>query len=179
MIYIKAENFYLRTMNFDDVTDQYLSWLANERVNKYLSVRYNIPSKEEALVNLARYDEKKMFMFAICDNTTSKFIGTISLNIDKPFYKTASFGYLIGDLEYWGKNAAIEATSMLLDFAFNELNLRRVWGAAVILNTGSIFNFKKLGFIQEGRLRASAFIDGFEFDELLFGILKSEWLARN
>jgi RimJ/RimL family protein N-acetyltransferase len=178
MIYIKAKNFYLRTMSSDDVTDEYLSWLADERINKYLSVSFDIPNKEEALINLARYDEKKLFMFAICDFQTNKFIGTISLNIDKPFYKTASFGYLIGDLDYWGKNASIEAVSMLLDFAFKELKLRRVWGAAVILNTGSIFNFKKLGFIQEGRLRKSAFIGGCEFDELLFGILKSEWLAR-
>jgi RimJ/RimL family protein N-acetyltransferase len=178
MIYLKAKNFSLRAMCYDDVTDEYLSWLSDEIVNKFLSVRYNIPSKNEALLNLARYDKKNLFMFAIIENGTSKFIGTISLSIDKPFYKTATFGYLIGNKEYWGKNAAIEAITMLLDFAFKSLNLRRVWGGAVILNTGAISNFKKLGFSQEGRFRQSALIDGQQLDELMFGILKSEWLNR-
>jgi ribosomal-protein-alanine N-acetyltransferase len=177
MINLVGNNFSLRTMTAEDVTDEYLSWLSNERINKYLSVRYNIPSKEEAIVNVARYDQKTRFMFTICDNKSDKFIGTISLNID-PDYKIASYGYLVGDQKYWGTKAAVEAISMLLDFAFEELNLRRVWGGAFIPNIGSIFNFKKLGFTQEGRLRASGLIDGKEVDSLVFGILKSEWLAR-
>lgn len=178
MIYLKGKIFSIRTMTSEDITDDYLSWLNNEKVNKYLTVRNNIPSKESSITNLKKYDQKNMFMFVIFENTTNKLIGTISLNIDKPCFKTASFGYLIGDINYWGTVAAKEAISLLLDFAFGTLELRRVWGGAATSNIGAIFNFKRLGFTHEGRWRSSIIVDGNELDELLFGILKSEWNAQ-
>ncbi len=178
MIVLNGENFFLKTMTPADVSKDYISWLNDEKINQFLEVRHNIPSMEEAVSFVNKYNNKSNFMFAICEIKSTKMIGTITLNLDV-HNKSASYGYLIGDKLFWGTKAAVEAISLLLDFAFFELDLRRVWGGAYIHNIGSIFNFKKLGFVQEGRQRAVGLINGKEIDSLLFGLLKSEWIKRS
>lgn len=109
--------------------------------------------------------------------TDNQHIGNVTLYINV-HHNTACFGYLIGEKEYWGKGAAIEAIRLLLDCAFNELKIRRVWGGAYLKNVKSIFNLKRLGFTQKGRLRKHQ-VDRNEYcDTLLFGMLREEWLTN-
>lgn len=177
MIILKSENFSLSTMTAADVTDEYISWLNDKKINQFLEVRHKVPTREEGIAFVQKFDQKSSFMFAIRENINQKMIGTITLSVDL-YNKTASYGYLIGDCNFWGSKAAVEAISLLLNFAFDEIKLRKVTGGAYLGNIGSIFNFKKMGFVQEGRLRAAGVIDEKEVDILLFGILKSEWLER-
>ncbi len=56
--------------------------------------------------------------------------------------------------------------------------MRKVWGGVYIGNIGSIFNFKKLGFSQEGKQRDHGLVDGKPMDNLIFGILNEEWTIK-
>jgi ribosomal-protein-alanine N-acetyltransferase len=62
-----------------------------------------------------------------------------------------------------------------MDFGFKKHRLSKIWGISIINNIGTIFNLKKLGFIQEGRLRGHAKRKGKQVDRIIFGILKKEW----
>jgi RimJ/RimL family protein N-acetyltransferase len=67
---------------------------------------------------------------------------------------------------------------LLLDFAFNEINLHRVFLTVFSYNQRAIRLYEKLGFQREGIYREHLQRDGQRFDMLHYGILRREWAAR-
>lgn len=174
---IIGKRYYLKTLLPEDVTDRYVNWLNDPEVNRYLEVRFTKSTFESTKEFVSSFDNESKYIFGIYSLDSNQHIGNIALYINS-YHNTASYGYLIGEKEYWGKGAAIEAITLMLDFAFKKLNIRKVWGGAYLSNVYSIFNFKKLGFVQEGRLRQHNIDEGKLCDGLIFGILKEEWLSR-
>tara|TARA_Y100000590_G_scaffold394523_1_gene473737 strand:+ start:809 stop:1366 length:558 start_codon:yes stop_codon:yes gene_type:complete len=174
---ILGKSFYLRPLLKKDLSEEYFSWLKDREVNQFLDVRFSVPDRKKAETNLEKYDNKKSFFFGVFDKKNDKFIGTTTLQIDT-INKIAYYGYLIGDKNYWGTNAGIDTIALLMDFGFENFDINKIWGGTLITNIGSIFNFKKLGFVQEGRLREHAIIDGKKIDRVVFGLLKKEWLEK-
>lgn len=84
----------------------------------------------------------------------------------------------IGEKNYWGKNIGTEATELLLDYAFKELNLNKVHGGVAIENTGSWSVAENLGFTLEGIEREAMYADGKYLDNKKYCIFKEEWLSR-
>ena len=178
MLYeLKGKEYALKSLDIEDISEDYLSWLNDPEVNRFLDVRHNPPrTKEAAAEHLSSYDGKMRFYWGIYNIVNNELIGTITLC--RNLHETASFGYLIGNKKYWGTGAAIESIALVLDYAFEVLKLRKVWGGANEKNVSSLFNFKKLGFVHEGILRQAELLDDTVTDGYLFGILKSEWGGR-
>jgi len=72
------------------------------------------------------FDQKSRFLFGVFDNTSDLHIGNLTLDIR--LHNVAYFGYLIGEKNYWGTPAATEAICLILDFSFNFMKVRKVWG---------------------------------------------------
>lgn len=89
-----------------------------------------------------------------------------------------------GMLVYWiapphqGNGYATAGTRLLLDHAFRERRLAKVWAHVYETNEGSRRVLQKLGFVEEGRLRKEGFVDGERVDTLRYGLLAEEWLDR-
>lgn len=71
-----------------------------------------------------------------------------------------------------------EAFSLLLRFAFNELNLHRLTVILPGYNIQGIKFVEKFGFSEEVRRREAIFRDGRRWDMLHFGLLQPEWEGR-
>jgi len=84
-------------------------------------------------------------------------------------------GIIIGDKSAWDQGFGTDAVRALLRHAFETLNLNRVALRVFETNLRAIQVYKKIGFIEEGRLRQDHFIDGQYVDVLLMGILCVEW----
>jgi len=67
---------------------------------------------------------------------------------------------MIGRKEFWGRGYAFEAWSLLLEYAFEVLGLRKIIAGAVVGNVPSMVVLKKLGFKVEGRLRQEFVMNG-------------------
>ena len=65
---------------------------------------------------------------------------------------------------------------LLLEHAFLTLNLHRVDLQVFDHNQSAIKVYKKIGFIEEGRLRDHHYRNGQYFDTLIMSILREEWL---
>ncbi len=63
---------------------------------------------------------------------------------------------------------------MLVEFAFTRLNLRRVHLTTLADNAGALASYRKVGFVEEGRRRESAWVRGRYVDEVVMGLLRSE-----
>lgn len=78
-------------------------------------------------------------------------------------------------MEFWRKGYAFEAWSLLLEYAFEALGLRKIIAGAVVDNVPSMAVLEKLGFQVEGTLRQEFVMNGECRDAVGFGLLKHEF----
>ncbi len=81
------------------------------------------------------------------------------------------------DPHQWGQGYGREALSLLLRFAFDELNLRRLSLTVFSYNARAIRLYEGFGFQREGAFREFLVRDGQPYDMLLYGLLEREWRA--
>jgi len=79
--------------------------------------------------------------------------------------------FFIGDKKIWGKGLATDAVGLLIDYAFNKLNLHRVYGGANKENYGSVKVFKKLSFFEEGKTIEGHYRNGKYYDLVHYGLI--------
>jgi RimJ/RimL family protein N-acetyltransferase len=81
----------------------------------------------------------------------------------------------LGDRGNWGKGFGWDAMTLLLKFAFHELNLYRVQLTVFSYNERARSLYERLGFTREGVFREHLARDGSRHDMILYGMLRSEW----
>lgn len=74
-----------------------------------------------------------------------------------------------------GRGFGGEALRLALNFAFGELNLRRVQLTVFSDNARAIALYEGVGFRREGTFREFLHRDGVLTDMLLYGVLRREW----
>ena len=128
----------------------------------------------------ADWETGKSAVFAICLNgfAPPQLVGSIGLVFEQPSNR-AEIGYWIGR-EYWGQGIATEASVSMLDFAFSELGLHRVYAECLTRNPASAAVLKKVGMTEEGLLRGHFRKEESEeyCDVQLFGLLREAWNER-
>jgi UDP-4-amino-4,6-dideoxy-N-acetyl-beta-L-altrosamine N-acetyltransferase len=102
-------------------------------------------------------------------------LGTVFIkNIDKKNQK-GEFGIFIGEAWGRGKGYASLATALILDYAFKELKLNRVYLTVFCDNLPAIKAYERVGFVREGLLRQDYLrSDGF-VDVVYMGITAELW----
>lgn len=76
--------------------------------------------------------------------------------------------------EHRGKGYGREALRLLVDFAFRHRNVHRVQLSTLATNEPALRCYRAAGFVEEGRLRSSAWVDGAYVDEVLMSVLASD-----
>lgn len=84
----------------------------------------------------------------------------------------AEIGIAITSQNARGQGFAAEALSLLIDFAFKELGLHRIWARIIDGNEPSLKLFAKLGFKPEGRMIEHVRRRGQFRDMLIFGLIQ-------
>ena len=122
-------------------------------------------------------DTSDWYSFMVCRLEDGLPVGRTDLfEIDR-LNGTAVFGIGIGDPALWGKGYGSDAVNALVDFAFGELRLERVWLGTDAENLRAQRAYEKCGFRLEARLR-NAYVDRGRFlDEVRMALLRDEWLA--
>ncbi|MFN4200405.1 MAG: GNAT family N-acetyltransferase [Fervidobacterium gondwanense] len=102
-------------------------------------------------------------------------IGTAGLKDIDWVARSAEYGIAIYDPEYWNRGIGTEVTKLILKYAFEYLNLNRVWLKVFENNPRAITVYEKCGFIQEGRMRQGRYLKGQYLDVIIMGILANEY----
>lgn len=175
--YLIGKKIYLRPLNPDDLEKGYLEWINDREVNRYLLSGF----KPTSLPELKAYYEKIMvspndIIFAIVDNKTNKYIGNIKIGGIDWINRSASCGRLIGDKKYWGKGHGTEALQLAIEYAFNILNLNRVYTGITKENIGAIKSCERVGLKQEGVFVQCRFIDGEYKDAVQMAITRDRYI---
>jgi RimJ/RimL family protein N-acetyltransferase len=102
------------------------------------------------------------------------FIGTMGLHGIDHRHGTATTGTVIGK-EYQGKGYASEAKMLLLEYAFNTLNLRKVYSNVHSFNEYSLRYAAKCGYREEGRLKAHHYAKGQYWDRVQLAVFREDF----
>lgn len=172
-----GERIILRDYRKEDLS--YMrKWVNEYEITKYLSNVFLYPHSITDTENFLEFMLKgspNTRGFVIAHKGTQEYIGQLDLlKIDWP-NRNASIGITIGTKENLGKGYGTEAIQILQEFAFNRLNLNKLELEVMDYNQRAISCYKKCGFIEEGRIRESHFINGKYTDRIFMGVLKREW----
>jgi len=174
--FLIGEKLYLRALEESDIGEEYLGWLNEPEVTRYLGTG-KFPSTLDSLRKYLDHfrDSTTDLVFAIVDKETNQHIGNVTLNRIDWIHRTGDTGLMIGRKDFWGKGYAFEAWSLLIDYAFQRLGLRKIIAGAIADNAASVVTLEKLGFKLEARFRREYFIDGEYRDAVRLGLFREEF----
>lgn len=118
-----------------------------------------------------------LYLFGIRSLESERLIGWMDLEGTLFPHGEAFVGIGIGEREFWSKGYGTDAMRVILRYAFEELNLRRVALDTFEYNPRAIRSYEKAGFVHEGQARQFLYREGRRWDLLFMGILREEWLA--
>lgn len=164
---------YLRRLEESDL-ERTLVWINKPEI--YLRIGVNAPisrtQQESWFRGLQKQTDK--VVFAVCEVQGDRHIGNVSLDTIDSRHRTARLSIFIAEATQRGGGLGNRAIRLLLEYAFDSLDLNKVW-CKVTHDEENIPSFyEKLGFRVEGKLRQHEFIDGAYVDKVLLGILKEE-----
>jgi RimJ/RimL family protein N-acetyltransferase len=153
-------------------------------INDRADVLFNAPYRPVSWPDhLAWFDavqkSKDTVLFAIRERETQKLLGTCQLTGIHPVHRSAELRIRLGEEAARGKGYGTEAVTLLLDFAFRDLNLERVWLHVFEDNERAARVYRKCGFRDEGLLRRAAYLDGAYKSIRVMGILRDEHARRD
>jgi RimJ/RimL family protein N-acetyltransferase len=174
--FIKGKRIDLTPRN-SKYANLYVKWKNHPKVRKY--ARNMIPRTiDEQKKRFDRTNEglSEHIGFDVWYKEDGKPIGQIGLNHINWVNGWANAFLQIGEPEYWNKDIGTEATELLMDYAFDELNLNKIQGGVAVKNIGSWSVAGKIGFVLDGIKQHEMYIDGKYVDTKIFGLFKEDWL---
>lgn len=168
----------LVTFDFDKDPGLFTQWDNDSEYqrlfNSEAALRYN-PAQVKKF-----YEEEisSMQVFVIERLEDGRRIGIIDLSGFNWVVGNAWVGIGIGERELWGKGYGTDAMQVILRYAFEELNLRRVTLDVFEVNQRGIASYEKAGFRHEGRIPGGLLKAGKRCDMIYMGILRREWEER-
>ena len=112
--------------------------------------------------------------FAVVPDGSDTAVGIFQVRAGDAGFETAEWGFAVGSA-FWGTGVFQEGAGMLLEFAFDTLNVRRLEARAAVQNGRGNGALIKMGAVQEAILRKSFAKNGRTYDQVLFSILESDW----
>lgn len=106
------------------------------------------------------------------DGVSVGLIGLLSIDRKN---KKAEYYVTIGERAYLGKGIANKATVLLLEYAFSELRLNRVYLYTEVDNTAAVKSYERIGFKREGVLTDDIFSKGRFVDRYVYGLAKGDF----
>lgn len=175
VVFRDGKRIYLRPILESDIP-YFLKWMNDEHLTKYLIVY--LPQTEASekrwFERVAKSDTD--IIFSVVEKTTDKLIGTMGLHNISWKDGTATTGSIIGESEYQNKKYGTEAKMLLLNYAFNTLNLRKICSTVRDFNIKVIKCQEKCGYKEEGRRVEEHYVDGKYYDTILTAVFKKDWL---
>ncbi len=174
---LRGERVYLRPLEPDDLEIVH-RWFEDTRIQTLMGdPPVSLAARRKRYEDAAKGDGREVFRFVICLLDDDRAIGrTDVFEIDRQ-NGSCAFGITIGDPGLWGQGLGTDAVNAVVDFAFGQLRMERIWLDTDDHNTRAQGAYRKAGFVEEGRLRHAFYQDGRWSDDIRMALLRDEWAA--
>ena len=168
----------LRELRQEDASSL-LAMVTTEEVSRFISPP---PTTVDGFARFiewaARERERGNYVcFAVVPEGLDTAVGLFQLRSLEPGFATAEWGFALGS-GFWGTGVFQESAELVLDFAFDVVQVFRLEARASVANGRGNGALRKLGAIPEGVLRRSFFRFGAYHDQRLWSMLADDWRAN-
>lgn len=172
---IHAERLVLRELEAKDCSAEYVAWLADPEIGRFLETRHATHDSSSVLAFIERVracDDE--FLFGVFLREGERHIGNIKVGPIHPYHRLADVSLLIGARDCWGRGYAAEAIAAISRYAFDVLGIAKLSASMYAPNAGSHRAFLKAGYREEGLRRGHYRLDGERCDIVELGLLPSD-----
>lgn len=156
---LETERLILKPLSLEHLSQDYVDWLNDIDVYKYLETggNYTLEMLRDYLLDV---EKKDIYFWGIHLKDNNLHIGNIKIDPINIKHGTAEYGIMMGRKSEWGKGYAKEATLKILDYSFNELHIRKITLGVVTDNTSAFNLYKRVNFEIEGIYKKHGFYEG-------------------
>ena len=171
-----GENVYLSPV-YESDANSFFEWMNNTDTTDYIGATTKvctITGEQEWVKSLDKSTDE--YVFSICLVSDDSLIGNVSIRHMNRVDRSCELGIMIGDNSKRSQGFGTEAMRLLLDFAFNYLNMHSVYLDYLSCNERARRCYEKAGFKFVGSKREAIYLNGKYYDRGTMDILRSEFL---
>lgn len=172
----QGERTRLRPFRLEDAELRFMASLDSPTRQMHqdgIELPTSVELQKEWLQKVVDGKDDSMIRFAM-DTLDGVTIGWVTLHSRDQKNGTFGFGIAVYR-DYRGHGYAVDAVRTLLKYGFWEQRYQKCNSECIHTNEASIRMHKKLGFIEEGRIRRNSFFNGTYYDDVLFGMTREEF----
>lgn len=167
----------VRRVSPDDVP-LLVRWFNDAEVGRFMDEPDRQYTEEGLMAALFVPDSDDMDLI-VTERASDRGIGFCSIYNTDRSNQMAEVSFLIGEREFRGKGYSVEMVHLLRTVAFDELGLDGVLASVARRNRPSMRVFERTGFRKVGVRRQHHHLEGKQFDEVLFELLRTDLQARD
>ena len=174
-----TRNLVLREIGQGDITSEYISWLNNPDVNRFLEIRFEKQTPERVAQYVQQHlddiESFKHFGVYIPESGRDLLVGTVTLTRINKWHETSDISFVIGHPMGQRKGYGTESVHAVCAYAFMVEKFHRLYAGHYRQNIASQSVLLKNNFKQEGVLREYCLSDGKRTDCITYGLLNREY----
>jgi ribosomal-protein-alanine N-acetyltransferase len=176
--FLVGERVTLRELRRADAPSL-LAMLAAEEVARFISPP---PTTVEGFERFIDWTQRQRAggtyaCFAVVPDGMDSAIGIFQVRQLDPSFLTAEWGFALGS-PFWGTGVFADAARLTIAFAFETLATHRLEARAAAQNGRGNGALQKIGAVREGVLRKSLLRSGQYLDQILWSIVREDWMQN-
>ncbi len=166
----------IREFTFEDIALK-VNWINNPENNQFL--HYDLPLEYEKTCIWFEKNRGRTERYDAVIEVNGTPVGLIGLlSVDRKNQK-AEYYVSMGETRFKGHGVASKASELLLEYAFRDLKLEKVYLYTETENKVAQKLFERVGFKKEGILKHDLLSRGRFVDRIAYGITKADYLLSH
>tara|TARA_Y100001970_G_scaffold277806_1_gene382565 strand:- start:539 stop:1105 length:567 start_codon:yes stop_codon:yes gene_type:complete len=173
--FLIGQNIYLRAFEKKDISKQYLSWVNNHNIVKFMDTCHYPKSINDLEIYYKDNKRSKTnILFSVILKKHNKHIGNATISNINWIHRNCYYGRLIGQNTKL-KNIGSEVLNLLQYYVFEKLNLNSMVTSVAEDNIASIKSNIKCGMKKVGNIQDSVFLNSKYCNEIIFQMTKTQY----
>lgn len=170
---LSDELIYLRRLEKTDL-ERTWHWVNQPEIYNAIGILAPVSAtaQQRWYEELDKSDSK--IVFAVCLRDGDQHVGNVSLDQIDRRHRHARLAIFVAEPDHRGQGIGTRAMRLLIAYAFDFMNLNRLYCKTTAGNPAVISFYERLGFVVEGRLRKHEYIAGQYVDKIMLGLLRSD-----
>lgn len=177
-VWLESQNYFMRTLKPEDVSDRLLGWCADPEVMVPLGAEPRAYSRAEVIDYIGGFDSIGGFLLGIFVKDTGLHIGWRSIEYDgeKGWARTNP---AIGDKSYRGRGVNFELRNVVYDFSFYSVGIK--WMMATVYSDDMLMRRRaeRAGYRAfHNVVRPHKGTDGKKREVIVLSLGERDWRAK-
>jgi RimJ/RimL family protein N-acetyltransferase len=173
---INSEKYLIRTIEADDASDRWASWMSDPEAMHMLNMRARSWTKIDVTDYVKKFDQQSSLLLGIFEKQSGTHIGIFTVDIN---YVRSQFlvNLLIGEPEYRNKHVTSSIALSFREYFFETLGLNMAIASVLARNAAMIHYLQKNGWKLDQTLKhnTKSNADGAMLDVCLFSLSRDAW----